>query len=132
MPKLASAASTSATWGAPTPTATASEALRASAPVASALEVLRASTLTSVASATEGAPAPSDSWALTSRGVGSSSYACSVVTPVASPWVTGSFGSALADAAPRCMVAYASATHWVVELVLTLSALHGGRAGTSA
>ena len=80
-------------------------------PIASASEVLRTLTSTSVASATEGTPAPSDSWASTSRGVGSSSYACSVVTPVASPWVTGSFGSALADAAPRCMEACASTTH---------------------
>ena len=41
MPKLASAASTSATRGAPTPATTTSEALRASAPVASASEVLK-------------------------------------------------------------------------------------------
>ena len=65
-------------------------------------------------------------------GVGASSPAGFMAALVASPWVTGSFRSALANVAPRCMAACASTTHRVVELVLTLSALCGARAGASA
>ena len=110
----------------------ASEALEAPAYATSASEVLGASTSPSVASAIEGALTSLGSRALASWGIGASSPACFVAASVASPWATGSFGSALADAAPRCKAACASTTHRAEELVLTLSALSGARAGASA
>ena len=87
------------------------EALEAPASATSASEVLGASASASVASVIEGASASPNSRTPASRGVGASSPACFVAASVASPWVTGSFGLALADAVPRCMVPYASTTH---------------------